>query len=89
MAIIEGRDPALVDNYGTNPNARPDISGSLAQPAANADGVEPPARRIRMIDQPPAPPESSQPSPDPSDPADSDADNAPDFTSDDTPDNLL
>ena len=89
MAIIEGRDPALVDNYGTNPNARPDISGSLAQPAANADGVEPPAKRIRMIDQPPAPPEPSQPSPDPSDPADSDADNAPDFTSDDTPDNLL
>lgn len=83
MAIIEGRDPALVDNYGANPNARPDISGSLAQPAANADGVEPPAKRIRMIDQPPAPPAD----PDSSDAAEDFGDSTSDFTSDDLPDN--
>ena len=50
MAIIEGRDPALVDNYGTNPNARLE---NRAQPKADASGVEPPARHIRMIDEPP------------------------------------
>lgn len=58
MAIIEGRPPELVDNYGTNPNARADTSSQLAQPASDADGVEPPAKTIRMIDQPPAPPVS-------------------------------
>ena len=50
MAIIEGRDPALVDNYGTNPNAQLE---NRAQPKADASGVEPPARHIRMIDEPP------------------------------------
>ena len=50
MAIIEGRDPALVDNYGTNPNARLE---NRAQPKADASGVEPPARHIRMVDEPP------------------------------------
>ena len=60
MAIIEGRPPELVDNYGANPNARPDLSGTLAQPTADADGVEPPAKRIRMIDQPPAPPQTPE-----------------------------
>ena len=50
MAIIEGRDPALVDNYGTNPNARLE---NRAQPKADASGVEPPARHIRMMDEPP------------------------------------
>ena len=58
MAIIEGRDPELVDNYGTNPNYRPDGNGKqLAQPAADADGVEPPARHIHMIEESPAPPQ--------------------------------
>ena len=52
MAIIEGRDPALVDNYGTNPNARLE---NRAQPKADASGVEPPARHIRMMDQLPLP----------------------------------
>ena len=50
MAIIEGRDPALVDNYGTNPNARLE---NRAHPKADASGVEPPARHIRMMDEPP------------------------------------
>ena len=80
MAIIEGRDPDLVDNYGTNPNARPDVTGSLAQPASDADGVEPPARHIRMIDQPP---------PAPSDSPEDLSDDIPDSTSDDTSDNTL
>ena len=72
MAIIEGRDPALVDNYGTNPNARPDISGSLAQPAANADGVEPHGSRSSPCSVPACrrpsrrPPSTSTSSPSPS-----------------------
>ena len=56
MAIIEGRDPALVDNYGTNPNARLE---NRAQPKADASGVEPPARHIRMMDQLPLPEDKS------------------------------
>ena len=63
MAIIEGRDPALVDNYGTNPNARLE---NRAQPKADASGVEPPARHIRMMDQLPLP-EDKTDSPDHSD----------------------
>ena len=39
-----------MDNYGTNPNARLE---NRAQPKADASGVEPPARHIRMIDEPP------------------------------------
>ncbi len=58
MAILEGRDPETVDNYGATrePKALPD--------------VEPPARSIHMVSEPVAPPpplpegnEASAPSP--------------------------
>ncbi|MBR1781064.1 MAG: AAA family ATPase, partial [Oscillospiraceae bacterium] len=52
MAILEGRDPALVDNYGATPEPE-------KKPAAAPrleDGVEPPARTVRMIDEPPVNP---------------------------------
>ena len=48
MAILEGRDPALVDNYGATPE-KPS-KGRL-------DGdVEPPARSVHMISEPPVNP---------------------------------
>ena len=48
MAILEGRDPALVDNYGATPEEP--RKGRL-------DGdVEPPARSVHMISEPPVNP---------------------------------
>ena len=49
MAIIEGRDPALADNYGATPEP----------PAIDTTGMEPPARHIHMTSEPvlPTPPE--------------------------------
>ncbi len=47
MAILEGRDPALVDNYGATPEER--------KPAPTGD-VEPPARAIHMISEAPVNP---------------------------------
>ena len=47
MAILEGRDPALVDNYGATPEPRRrDLTGD----------VEPPARAIHMISEAPVNP---------------------------------
>ena len=48
MAILEGRDPALVDNYGATPE----------EPRKRRlDGdVEPPARSVHMISEPPVNP---------------------------------
>jgi cell division protease FtsH len=47
MAIIEGRDPELVDNYGTNPRFNANI---------HADGIEPAARKIHILSEPVTPP---------------------------------
>ncbi len=86
MAIIEGRPPELADNYGTNPNARADASAKLAQPTSDSDGVEPPAKMIRMIDQSPTPPALPEESTDLNDECD---DNTPDHSYNDTSDDLL
>ena len=52
MAILEGRDPHMVeDRYAGN--AGPQVN---AQPAVT-DGVEPPARNVHMISEPVQPPE--------------------------------
>ena len=48
MAILEGRDPALVDNYGANPDRKSRLSGD----------VEPPARAIHMVSEAPVNPNS-------------------------------
>ena len=53
MAIIEGRDPELVDNYGANPSAR--STESRGVPATDAEGIEKPARKISLISEPPIP----------------------------------
>ena len=65
MAIIEGRDPALVDNYGANPQLdRPDApSGSLPSPNTDHEGIEKPARKISMISQPPEAPKAEESTP--------------------------
>lgn len=50
MAILEGRDPELCDNFGTNPNA-----SSYGTPSArpkHVDGIEPAARHVTMISEP-------------------------------------
>ena len=49
MAILEGRDPALVDNYGATPE-RSDRKSRLS------GDVEPPARAIHMISEAPVNP---------------------------------
>jgi cell division protease FtsH len=43
MAIIEGRDPELVDNFGTNPK----FSASI-----HAEGIEPAAKKVHMVSEP-------------------------------------
>ncbi len=48
MAILEGRDPALCDNYGANSGRKTRLSGD----------VEPPARAIHMISEAPVNPNS-------------------------------
>ncbi len=53
MAIIEGRDPELVDNYGANPSAL--STESRAVPATDAEGIEKPARKVSLISEPPIP----------------------------------
>ena len=60
MAIIEGRDPDTVDNYGANPSA--DLppagrGGGLPTPKTSDDGIEKPARKISMISEPPVAPQ--------------------------------
>ncbi|MGM9536949.1 MAG: ATP-dependent zinc metalloprotease FtsH [Candidatus Onthomonas sp.] len=61
MAIIEGRDPALVDNFGANPQLdRADLpSGSLPSPNTDHDGIEKPARKISIVSEPPAAPKKA------------------------------
>ena len=54
MAIIEGRDPELVDNFGATPSYR--ASESRAVPSTDAEGIEKPAQKISMISEPPLPP---------------------------------
>ena len=49
MAILEGRDPELCDNYGTNPKHK----------ALEENGIEPAARHVHMIDEPVQRPEDS------------------------------
>ena len=51
MAILEGRDPALVDNFG----ATPEVPAPPARPAVQ-DGVEPPAKAIHMVSEAPVNP---------------------------------
>ncbi|MCD8353668.1 MAG: ATP-dependent zinc metalloprotease FtsH [Clostridiales bacterium] len=48
MAIIEGRDPDLVDNYGANP----DVSSSNIK----HEGIEPAAKKVHMLSEPVEPP---------------------------------
>ncbi len=48
MAIIEGRDPDLVDNYGANP----DVSSS----SIKHEGIEPAAKKVHMLSEPVEPP---------------------------------
>ena len=53
VAIIEGRDPALVEGAYTSTHAKPKLSGD----------VEPPARHIHIVDEPipmPAPKEDGE-----------------------------
>ena len=73
MAILEGRDPATVDNFGATP-----------EPRAMKDGVEPPARHIHMISEAPenpnALPEETPDESAPSEDAPVDAPEAPDGT---------
>ena len=64
MAIIEGRDPELVDNYGANPSALSTESRTV--PATDAEGIEKPARKISLISEPPVlPMEPDAPESDP------------------------
>ncbi|HIW93996.1 MAG TPA: ATP-dependent zinc metalloprotease FtsH [Candidatus Flavonifractor merdipullorum] len=49
MAILEGKDPALADNFGDN----------TGKPAPTGD-IEPPARHIHMVSEPPAVPDQEQ-----------------------------
>ena len=43
MAIIEGRDPELVDNYGTNPRFSANV---------HEEGIEPAAKKVHMVSEP-------------------------------------
>ncbi len=55
MAILEGRDPALADNYGATP-----------EPSRSLPDVEPPAKRIHMTSEPiPVPPPADPPAQEP------------------------
>ena len=53
MAILEGRDPRLVEDRYASHTGAPQVS---AQPAVT-DGVEPPARNVHMTSEPVLPPE--------------------------------
>ena len=46
MAIIEGRDPELVDNYGLNKNPQHQFRPSTP------DVIEPPAKHINIVSEP-------------------------------------
>ncbi|MCD8188677.1 MAG: ATP-dependent zinc metalloprotease FtsH [Clostridiales bacterium] len=48
MAIIEGRDPDLVDNYGANPN--------FGSTNIKTKGIEPAAKKVHMLSEPVTPP---------------------------------
>jgi cell division protease FtsH len=52
MAIIEGRDPELVDNYGTNPR----FSAKIGE-----EGIEPAAKKVHMVSEPVEAPELDAP----------------------------
>ncbi len=53
MAILDGRDPALVDNYGATPE-------EPRKQALHSD-VEPPARAVHMVSEPPVNPFNDPP----------------------------
>ena len=55
MCIIEGRDPALADNYGADAQER--------RKAALQSDVEPPARSVRMISEPVVAPPAQEDAP--------------------------
>ncbi len=84
MAIIEGRDPALVDNYGANPRFSAKI---------HEEGIEPAARKVHMVSEPVAAPALEAPAEEEETeelPTDSEADgeadsDAPDHEADDLP----
>ncbi len=48
MAIIEGRDPDLVDNYGANPD--------FGSANIKNEGIEPAAKKVHMLSEPIEPP---------------------------------
>ena len=82
MAILEGRDPALVDNYGATPEPRRRTLGG---------DVEPPARAIHMISEAPVNPfadpsqETQEENLNPDTPEDSISDTATEESSADSP----
>jgi cell division protease FtsH len=78
MAIIEGRDPELVDNYGTNPRFNANI---------HADGIEPAARKIHILSEPVTPPaleEADEEEDEPEAPESPESPDAPDQDTNDT-----
>ncbi|MCD8007527.1 MAG: AAA family ATPase, partial [Clostridiales bacterium] len=66
MAIIEGRDPGLVDNYGANP--------TLSSSNIKNEGIEPAAKKVHMLSEPVTAPSL--------DPAEDDAPEQPDAPED-------
>ena len=48
--IMEGKDPALADNYGATPDQKP----------IDVQGIEPPARHVHMVSEPVLPPTPSE-----------------------------
>ncbi len=72
MAIIEGRDPALVDNFGATPELP--RTDRLAQPATDHQGIEAPARKITMISEKPEAPAAEDTEDDHSQPEENDSD---------------
>jgi cell division protease FtsH len=77
MAILEGRDPALVDNYGATPE-----NGS--KPSRDSD-VEPPARSIHMISEAPTQPTAEENADEQVNVPDQSEETAPDQTADAQP----
>ncbi|MCD8146572.1 MAG: ATP-dependent zinc metalloprotease FtsH [Clostridiales bacterium] len=77
MAIIEGRDPDLVDNYGANP--------TLNSANIKNEGIEPAAKKVHMLSEP-----VSAPSLDPAeDDAPEQPEDIPDGDSPDKPDTTV
>ena len=77
MAIIEGRDPETVDNYGASKSSQPAFRPSVPET------IEAPAKHINIVSEPvPMPdfdekPEEKKPEDTPEPPADSPAEDKP------------